>query len=553
MTVKRTADNIILIGFSGTGKTAVAREVAHRIGWKAVDTDEAITHETGKTAASIFAEFGEKRFREIERRALREALKGERQVVSTGGGAVLSEENRFLMKERGVVIRLEAMVATIIRRLKEEASHSGDSAVRPLLATDDPEATAHELKAQREESYKAAQDMVVVTDDLTIDDSVQEVIEGWQAFERSLGPVPQTRIAAEVRTSQERYQVICGWGVLDVIGDRMRLLGLSGKAVIISDSNVYHIYGRRVKSVLEGTHYKTLSFVVPPGETSKSFEVASKIYDFLISNRVERGDIIIALGGGVIGDLAGYVAASYLRGLPYVQVPTSLIGMVDASIGGKVAVNHPQGKNLVGAFYQPRFVLTDVQTLTTLPKRELTSGWAEVIKHGLVLDDALFEFLKVQSAELMRLDPAATVEAIARSAAVKATVVTQDEKETGVRIVLNYGHTIGHGLEAAGHFETFSHGEAVAIGMVGAAKLSQRVGLLPGKLVKEHQVVLQKFGLPTSTKEVRESDVIAAMQVDKKTKDGAIRWVLLEEIGKPAIRADIDVRQVGAVLEEILK
>jgi 3-dehydroquinate synthase len=153
----------------------------------------------------------------------------------------------------------------------------------------------------------------------------------------------------------------------------------------------------------------------------------------------------------------------------------------------------------------------------------------------------------------MRLDPAATVEAIARSAAVKATVVTQDEKETGVRIVLNYGHTIGHGLEAAGHFETFSHGEAVAIGMVGAAKLSQRVGLLPGKLVKEHQVVLQKFGLPTSTKEVRESDVIAAMQVDKKTKDGAIRWVLLEEISKPAIRADIDVRQVGAVLEEILK
>jgi shikimate kinase/3-dehydroquinate synthase len=553
MAVKRSADNIILVGFSGTGKTVVSREVARRIGWEAVDTDEAIVHETGKTVPGIFAEYGERRFRELERRALREALKGEKRVVATGGGAVLSEENRNLMKERGVVIRLEARVSNIIGRLRDEAAHHGESRARPLLATDDPETTARELKAAREESYTAAQDMVVVTDDLTIDDVAQEVIEGWQAFSRSLEPVPRQRVAAEVRTGVERYQIIVGWGILDLIGDRMRQLGLSGRAVIISDSNVFHIYGRRVKSVLEGTQYKPLAFVVPSGETSKSFEVAVKIYDFLVSNRVERNDTIIALGGGVVGDLAGYVAASYLRGIPYIQVPTSLIAMVDASIGGKVAVNHPQGKNLVGAFYQPKFVLADVQVLTTLPKREVTSGWAEVIKHGLVLDPDLFDFLKNRAADLIRLVPEAAVEAVARSAAVKAEVVSQDERETGIRTLLNYGHTIGHGLEAAGHYETFTHGEAVAIGMVGAAKLSQRMGLLPGKLVKEHESILQKYGLPVRTRDVKETDVFTAMQVDKKTTDGAIRWVLLEDIGHPVIRSDVDVRMVASVLEELLK
>lgn len=553
MVTKRCADNIILVGFSGTGKTAVSREVARRIGWEAFDTDEAIVRETGKTVPAIFAEYGEKRFRELERKVLREALKGEKHVVATGGGAVLSEENRSLMKERGVVIRLEARVSNIIGRLREEAMHRGESVVRPLLATDDPETTAREIKTSREESYTAAQDMVVVTDDLTIDDVAQEVIEGWQAFSRSLGPVPHQRVAAEVRTGTDRYQIIVGWGILDLIGDRMRQLGLSGRAVIISDSNVFHIYGRRVKSVLEGTHYKPLAFVVPPGETSKSFEIAVKIYDFLVANRVERSDAIVALGGGVVGDLAGYVAASYLRGLSYIQVPTSLIAMVDASIGGKVAVNLPQGKNLVGAFYQPKFVLADVQTLTTLPTRELTSGWAEVIKHGLVLDPGLIEFLKTRVGDLVRLVPEAAVEAVSRSAAVKAEVVSQDERETGMRTLLNYGHTIGHGLEAAGRYETFSHGEAVAIGMVGEAKLSQRMGLLPGKLVREHELILQKYGLPVKARDVKEADVFAAMQVDKKTKDGAIRWVLLEGIGNPVIRSDVDVRKVAAVLEELLK
>ncbi|MCX8126917.1 MAG: AAA family ATPase, partial [Dehalococcoidia bacterium] len=251
MATKRCADNIILIGFSGTGKTAVAREVARRIGWEAIDTDETIVRETGKSVPSIFAEYGEKRFRELERKVLREALKGEKRVVATGGGAVLSEENRSLMRERGVVIRLEARVSNIIGRLRDEAMRLGEKAVRPLLATDDPETTARELKTAREESYAAAQDMVVVTDDLTIDDVTQEVIKGWQAFARSLGPVPRQRVAAEVRAGVERYQVVVGWGILEMVGDRMQQLGLSGRAIVISDSNVFHIYGRRVKGVLE--------------------------------------------------------------------------------------------------------------------------------------------------------------------------------------------------------------------------------------------------------------------------------------------------------------
>jgi 3-dehydroquinate synthase len=294
---------------------------------------------------------------------------------------------------------------------------------------------------------------------------------------------------------------------------------------------------------------------------------------------VERDDILIALGGGMVGDLAGFVAATFLRGMPWIQVPTSLIGMVDASIGGKVAVNHPQGKNLIGAFYQPNFVLADVQTLSSLSQRELTSGWAEAIKHGLILDKEYFEFLEANVDKLVKLEPNIITQAISRSAGIKAGVVSEDEKERGKRTILNYGHTIAHGLESATQYKRFLHGEAVAIGMVGAAKLSQRLGLLSSDVVEQQQALLERFDLPVGLRptvftvsrspdserseeegkakqshhfpKLSLAEVTRAMELDKKTRGKAIRWVLLEDIGKTIIRSDVPQKEVQAVLQEL--
>jgi len=244
-----------------------------------------------------------------------------------------------------------------------------------------------------------------------------------------------------------------------------------------------------------------------------------------------------------------------LRGISWVQVPTSLVAMVDASIGGKVGVNHPKGKNLIGAFYQPRLVLADCETLATLPRRELTSGWAEVVKQGLILDKEFFEFLEMNVAKLKRLERETLTRAIARSAVIKAGVVGQDEKEReGKRTLLNYGHTIGHGLEAATQYKHLLHGEAVAIGMMGVARLSQRLGLLASEAVERQKAVLHRLGLPTSLRSnlrLSVARITTAMELDKKVKGKAIRWVLLEDIGKAVVCSDVPRREVAAVLKEL--
>jgi 3-dehydroquinate synthase len=254
----------------------------------------------------------------------------------------------------------------------------------------------------------------------------------------------------------------------------------------------------------------------------------------------------------MVGDLAGFVAATFLRGLPLVQVPTSLIAMADASIGGKVAVNHPRAKNLIGAFYQPSLVIADVSTLTTLPERELVSGWAEVIKHGFILDGELVDFLQAHVSELLSLKAAPAIEAVQRSAMLKAAVVHEDEKERGRRMILNYGHTIAHGLEAATGYELFLHGEAVAIGMMGAAMLSERLGLISHDIVARQAQLLEGFGLPTHCSDVDWNEIVRAMALDKKVRERAIKWVLLEGIGQTTIRDDVPQEYVVGVLKKIV-
>jgi 3-dehydroquinate synthase len=282
-------------------------------------------------------------------------------------------------------------------------------------------------------------------------------------------------------------------------------------------------------------------------------ETAVSIYDWLVNFHAERNDSIVALGGGMVGDLAGFVAANFLRGLPLVQVSTSLTGMVDAAIGGKVAVNHPRAKNLIGAFYQPRLVLADTETLTTLPRRELVSGCAEVVKHAMICDPRLLEYLEERAEGLLMLDKAITSEVVSRSAAIKARVVSEDEKEQGIRVILNYGHTIGHGLEAATNYERFLHGEAIAIGMMGAAMISRQVGLLFQEVVDRQKALLERFGLPTTCSGVDIESLLKAMELDKKVVGKKGRWVLLSGIGKPVVRDDIHREEAVSAIRKLLQ
>jgi len=549
---KRAGSHIILIGFSTTGKSKVGQEVAKQLSWELVDTDEEIVKLTGKSIAQIFAQEGEEYFRQIEQQVLAEACEKERAVIAAGGGAILDSQNRELMKRRGVVVCLEATPETIYQRLLKDTEASGP--LRPLLDVADPLQRISQLKEYRQPYYAIA-DWTVHTDELSLEEVCQEVIRGWHYCNRArLGDIThqQSDLACEVFTATEHYPVFVGWGLLYDLGGKFNQAGLSGTAYLISDETVFFIYGTRVTKSLQNVGFSVNHFIVPSGEGTKTLDTAIKIYDWLIEQRAERDDIIIALGGGMIGDLAGFVAATFLRGLPLVQVPTSLVAMVDAAVGGKTAVNHPKAKNLIGAFYQPCLVIADAQALTTLPHRELISGWAEVIKHGLILDAEFFEFLESNAPELSRLEPDIATKAVRRSAAIKAKVVSEDEKERGRRTLLNYGHTIAHGLEAATNYEGFLHGEAVAIGMMGAAMLSHNLVLLPQEVVERQRALLERFGLPTRCPEVDLTSVLRAMELDKKVREKAVRWVLLAGIGQPVIRDDVPLEQVVKVIGGLL-
>ncbi len=352
-------------------------------------------------------------------------------------------------------------------------------------------------------------------------------------------------LAAVVTHSNGSYPILVGWGLLDGLGERLKGLGIKGPVYIVSDGRVFSPYGRRAQRSLQRSRIEAHCFIVPAGEQSKSLELTQAIYQWLVERRAERGHAVIAVGGGVVGDLAGFVAATFLRGMPFVQVPTSMAAMVDASIGGKVAVNLTQGKNLVGAFYQPRMVLADVSALSTLGKRELAEGWAEAIKHGLILDAELFDIFEEHAEDLMALKSDISTEIIRRSMAIKAQVVSEDERETlGRRILLNYGHTIGHALEAATNYGQYLHGEGVSVGMMAAARISQRMGMITEKVVQRQRRVLERFSLPTSAPDVEPQRVFKAMSLDKKTEGGSIKWVLLEGVGKAVVRRDVPAELV---------
>lgn len=545
--------NIFLTGFSGTGKTTVGRGVARRMGWVYVDTDEEIARATGRTIADVFSKDGEAQFRRLESRCLADVCGRERQVVSTGGGIVTRARNRDLMARSGLVVCLEATPETIFERLSEQNASAETAEVRPLLQGTDPAERIRALKAKRQHHYARAH-WTVHTDRLSPQAAAEEVVRAWRLL-AGLGTddltLPDADVAATVRTASGDYPVWVGWDLIAKFGDKSKQVISPRAAYFITDEGAYR-HARRAQVSMEAAGVPSHLFVAPSGEAHKTLATMRMMYDWLASRRAERGHLVVAVGGGVVGDMAGFAAATYLRGMPFAQVPTTLLAMMDASIGGKTGVDLPQGKNLVGAFHQPKFVLADVATLETLSKRELAAGWAEAIKHALIMDEPLLHTFEQHGKAVRALERETTADVVRRSVAIKARVVSQDERETlGIRTLLNYGHTVGHAIETVTGYTQYLHGEAVAIGMMAAAHISRELGMLSPKDVARQRAVLEAYDLPVLLRGVDTDAILAATRMDKKTVGKRVNWVLLDRIGHAAVRSDVPPEAVRRAVAQV--
>ena len=348
-----------------------------------------------------------------------------------------------------------------------------------------------------------------------------------------------------VELGDNSYPIMVGTDLLNRVGELLTPHTKSNKALIVSDAFVQGRYMPIVQQSLEDAGLDVYTIEVPAGEESKSLAQFSRVQDGLVDHQLDRGSTVVALGGGVIGDLAGFAAAVYMRGISYVQIPTTLQAQVDASVGGKTAINHPKGKNLIGAFHQPKLVLIDVQTLETLPQRDLRAGLIEVIKMGVIRDEPLFEMVEENLDTILNLDSAILSEMIAAACINKAEIVAKDEKESGLRMVLNYGHTFGHALEAGTHYNRYRHGEAVSIGMNSAAQLATNLGMLSETDFQRQRTLLKRARLPiTFPTDITPEAMCEAMYLDKKTLGGKLRLILPTRIGEVIIKDDVDDKDV---------
>ncbi|MBN9013078.1 MAG: 3-dehydroquinate synthase [Rhizobiales bacterium] len=547
------AERVVLIGFSGAGKSTTGRLLAQRLGWSFIDTDSEIEAEFGCSVPEIFATHGEATFREGERRQLLAALRSDHVVVATGGGAVVDESlwsPELLRHPATLVIALDAQPETVIGRLRKHEALDGAAVNRPMLAGDDPLGRITELKARRQAVYDRA-DLTLVVDAIEPEEVAAE-IASLPSIEHE-GHKPSVTLQVE----NARSEIYIEPGVADHAGEIMRARWpKAARAWIISDANVGPIHGPRLAERLGRSGFETRRRDVPAGESSKSWATAGELLDWLLDGGIERGDVVIALGGGVIGDLAGFVAATVLRGVPLVQIPTSLLAMVDSSVGGKTGINHASGKNLIGAFYQPPVVLIDPRYLRTLPEREWRSGWAEIVKHAFIQPSTpsgeradLLTFLERNAANLNELAEPATTYMIRRNVALKAAVVEADEREAGIRAYLNFGHTIGHAIEAAGY--RYLHGEAVAVGMMAAIRIGEAIGGASSGQTARLEALIDAFGLPTVAKADRDT-VLAKMKSDKKRASGVQRWVMPRPSGGVELRTDVPQSAIDQALDGVL-
>lgn len=536
---------IFLVGLSGSGKSTVGKLLAARLQLPFRDTDAMVEEVAGKSVADIFATRGEAEFRAIEREQLARAA-GRPAVIATGGGAPLDPANRQVMAQAGNAYWLDADTSVLVDRLR------GSAPVRPLLA-EDPVARLAELRNQRHPVYQACGPRIDTTGL-----APHEVAALIAIRERQSPPsTPSDQHAGlepsvSVNTSAHAYGIYVGTALFERLPQLLDRHGLSGRMHVIADARVAELHNERIRTVLAAVPHTW--HVVPAGEASKTIDHALVLYDALLAERPERGDLILALGGGVVGDLAGFVAATLLRGVRFAQVPTTLLSQVDSSVGGKVGVDHPRGKNVIGAFHQPSLVLADLDFLHTLPSREIAAGMAEIVKIAVMRDAAFFSSLESNSGDLASLQPAATASAVTRAIQLKAELVEQDERDiTGARALLNYGHTLGHALEAATGYDRLLHGEAVAIGMGAAARLAQWMNVHPVEAVDRQDVLLQRLSLPDGAPGTDERAIRAALGLDKKREGGALKWVLPMGIGEGRSGCDVPDHLVSRAIDWMLE
>lgn len=508
-----------IYGPPASGKSTISRVLADHLNLPVYDLDQVIEARAGKVIPEIFAEEQETGFRKREWEALTDIISLPDGVVALGGGALLSEKSRAATEDNGIVIVLSTDYQVLKERIQEEKLENG-GAKRPLLA-DDPEEALLRLLRTREDHYASFHNHLNVSGK-TVEQAVRELQILLGAF--------------HVTGMGDGYDIRVQMGGLNRLGVELKKRNLLGPVAVSSDNNVIQIYGGKLEKTIvdAGFHCKLLS--LPAGENTKTIENAGTLWEFFLKNSLERKSTVIALGGGVIGDLTGFAASTYLRGIPWVNIPTSLLAMVDASIGGKTGANLPQGKNLVGSFHAPNFVLIDPAVLSTLPLAELRSGMAEVVKHAVISDPVLFEMVSASWGNILENWQSI----VSRAVAVKVDVIQSDPYESGLRQVLNLGHTLGHAVEKVSSFR-IRHGEAVAIGMVIEAEIAERIGIAQKGTARTIAQCLKNIGLPTKIPEFLSKDeIIAAMQYDKKKVRGQIRFSLPEEVGKVKFGVVID-------------
>jgi len=354
----------------------------------------------------------------------------------------------------------------------------------------------------------------------------------------------------KVELGERSYNISIGSDILDDIGHILKSFDLSPKVAVVSNPTVFSLYGKRVSGSIKKAGFDFITVIIPDGEGYKDLLWLQHIYDNLLKHKLDRSSALIALGGGVIGDITGFAASTYMRGISYIQVPTTLLAQVDSSVGGKTGVNHKLGKNMIGTFWQPRLVWIDVETLETLPQRELVAGISEVIKYGVIYDGELFDFLEVNKDKILNLDNRALSYIIKRSCEIKADVVSKDERESGLRAILNYGHTIGHAIETVTGYKRFLHGEAIALGMYLEARLAHELGLIDKKGVSRIKTLIGSYGLPTDLAgDIESGDILSSMQLDKKAVAGELKFILPEKIGRVRIQKGVSEEAVRELLK----
>ncbi len=528
----------------GSGKTTVGRALAKRLNKRFVDSDHEIEARTGVSIPTIFEIEGEASFRQREAEVIKELCQQQDIILATGGGAILNPQNRAHLQASGTFIYLHATINSILQRTRHDKN-------RPLLRTADPRKKLEELEAQRDPLYREIADLIIETGRPNVQYLIGGILDKLTVLKLNPFPTPTPTQAAmsahtlidnlnykslQVDLDQRAYPIHIGAGVLQQ-NDLLAATIKAKKVAVVTNTVVAALYLQDLTARLSALGKQVISIVLPDGEEHKHWDSLNQIFTSLLEHQADRKTCLLALGGGVIGDMCGFAASAYMRGVPFVQIPTTLLAQVDSSVGGKTGINHPLGKNMIGAFYQPQAVLADLASLSTLPDRELSAGLAEVIKHGAIIDQEFFDWIEANILALRSRSAEALSYAVLRSCQIKAEVVRQDEREGGLRAILNFGHTFGHAIEAGMGYGNWLHGEAVGCGMVMAAELSYRLGYLDFVSKTRIKNLVAAAGLPVVAPDLGWQRWLDLMAVDKKNEAGEIKFILLKPLGKSIITA----------------